>query len=89
MQRWEYCSLKHTDYGLVFTYYQTASIYDQPTNDPEFTHTTNILHQDPNDTSYFDAYQQQIAHLGMNRWEAIAVTPSDSGYENWYFKRAV
>jgi len=77
MQRWEYCSLRQTEQGLVYTIYQAN----------RYIITLVYQGQDTDDsTKTLDSY---IARLGLLGWKTIQTTLPDGGDENWHFKRSI
>jgi len=73
MPGWEYCSLRQTEQGLVYTIYR-ANRY-----------IITLVYQGQ-DT---DALASYIARLGLLGWKTIQTTLPNGGDENWHFKRSM
>ena len=77
MQRWEYCSLRQTEQGLVYTIYQAN----------RYIITLVYQGQDTDDST--KTLASYIARLGLLGWKTIQTTLPDGGDENWHFKRSI
>ena len=77
MQRWEYCSLRQTEQGLVYTIYQAN----------RYSITLVYQGQDLDDSA--KTLASYIARLGLLGWKAIQTTLANGGDENWHFKRSI
>jgi|SRR5882762_3598271 len=77
MQRWEYCSLRQTEQGLVYTIYRAN----------RYIITLVYQGQDTDDSA--KTLASYIARLGLLGWKTIQTTLPNSGDENWHFKRSI
>jgi len=77
MQRWEYCSLRQTEQGLVYTIYR-ANRY-----------IITLVYQGQDTDGYTKTLANYIARLGFLGWNTIQTTLPNGGDENWHFKRSI
>jgi len=77
MQRWEYCSLRQTEQGLVYTIYQ-ANRY-----------SITLVYQGQDLDGSAKTLASYIARLGLLGWKTIQTTLANGGDENWHFKRSI
>lgn len=77
MQRWEYCSLRQTEQGIVYTIYQAN----------RYSITLVYQGQDLDDST--KTLASYIARLGLLGWKTIQTTLANGGDENWHFKRSI
>jgi hypothetical protein len=74
MQRWEYCSLRQTEQGLVYTIYR-ANRY-----------IITLVYQGQDIDDALTSYITRLSFLG---WNIIQPTLSNGGDGNWHFKRSI
>ena len=77
MQRWEYCSLRQTKQGLVYTIYR-ANRY-----------SITLVYQGQETDGYTKTLANYIDRLSFLGWNTIQTTLPNGGDENWHFKRSI
>jgi hypothetical protein len=77
MQRWEYCSLRQTKQGLVYTIYR-ANRY-----------SITLVYQGQDTDAYTKTLANYIDRLSFLGWNTIQTTLPNGGDENCHFKRSI